>query len=152
MANNDDRSADNTSTLLTREEFLTKFKSDTNKKQMKTQVLIGRRWLYLYELKKLKQEKLIERIKNKEVKNNYLFTRQCTFTPKTNKLPKYLFKNDDKTFSSTQKSTESMVNRQETWSHNLKIKIETLRQTNNNQLISDCNFYPVIVCYLINLQ
>lgn len=145
MSNKDDKSHE-ASSILTRDEFISNFKSDTNNRCKRHKKITGQRWIFLYNLNKLQQVKLTKKILTQQKEIDYLLTQQCTFSPKTNKLPKYLV-----TTYINHKSTENMLKRQATWIHNLTIKNETLKQMKNNQLTTQCTFHPIIVYLLYYL-
>ena len=137
-----------------RAEFLEKFQGQNNNYKPTDNNQKGR-WNQLYnhsKLRKMKEE--VYRKKAIEERENELLT-ECTFKPKLTNNPKYYKNNYLLTYQNTQPKetngqayTPSITERQETWLQKKAMKMEQIKQYENNLELMECHFKPTIVSSL----
>ena len=90
------------------------------------------RWNILYNLNRLKQNKLKKQIEEKKKKEEEEFIKKCTFNPKINKKSNYSIYN------------LNLFQRNNIWNKKKQDKIDYLSKSLNNKLMKNCYFSPEI--------
>ena len=138
--------------LPNRNEYLEEFKEKENSNKNSLNNTINNnnkieRWDYLYNLNKIKQEKLKEQIEEKKKKDEEDLISECTFTPKINKNTNF-----NNSFSLTNYNYSrneiydnlDFVQRAKIWNNIKQNKINNLSKTINNIRMKECYFSPEI--------